>query len=71
MTMLPGGAHVCDRCGTDVGNGATDGCIVVSTIDRDTGTPKIFHFCDEPDNDECCAKYVLSESNLADYLERQ
>jgi hypothetical protein len=61
MTMLPSGKAVCDRDGTDVGNGGIDLCVIVSDVDPDNrGMVLNLHFCRE----NGCDKKVLSARNL-------
>lgn len=66
MTMLPSGQFVCDRDGTDVGNGGVDRCIIVSDLDPDPearGMVRNLHFCRE----NGCDQKVLSARNLEHY----
>lgn len=62
--MLPSGKTVCDRDGTDVGNGGVDLCVIVSDLDSDNrGMVHNYHFCRE----NGCDKKVLSARNLEHY----
>jgi hypothetical protein len=74
VSLRPDGAYRCDRCGTDVGNGAVTECAVVSDMEvaTDDGvalTPRVLHFCRVPNRGapEGCAAHVLGHRNLADY----
>ena len=45
---------VCDRCGTDVGGGGVDTCVIVSDLDPDPdrmGQVRNRHFCVERDDE--------------------
>jgi hypothetical protein len=50
----------CDRCGTDVGAGGLDTCIIVSDLSAETGVVVNMHFCRE----NRCATKVLSKDNV-------
>lgn len=73
--MLPNGAHVCDRCGVDVGNGGITECTIVSGLDDDGGV-RILHFClDRMEGDDArtvrgCSRKLLSPATIKNYTER-
>lgn len=58
---------VCDRCGTELGNGSVDKCIIVADLDpRQPGLVRNLHFC----RGEGCAEAVLSADNMRAYAAR-
>lgn len=47
--MNAGGKHICDGCGTDVGNGAVTVCATISTLNpRNPTEPVVLHLCRKP-----------------------
>lgn len=73
MTRLPDGSHVCDKCGSDCGNGGVLDCLVVSDLDEENNTVRNLHFCRDREGEgktiKGCAKKVLSPANLKHYEE--
>lgn len=75
------GRHVCDRCGTDVGNGGVAQAVVVSDLDPNRpGMIRNLHYCrdrveEAPDGARTsvqgCGRELLSPEMLAAYNARQ
>jgi hypothetical protein len=74
VSLRPDGAYRCDRCGTDVGNGAVTEAAVISDLqlveDLDVhARPRTLHLCRKPRRGapHGCAGYVLGPRVLAAY----
>lgn len=72
--MTPNGKHVCDRCGTDVGNGGVSEAVVVGDLDPDQrGHVCNLHFCRDRTVDgkavRGCEHKILSPANLKHYTD--
>lgn len=75
MSLRPDGSYRCDRCGSDVGNGAVTEAAVVADLelvdDEDVAArPRTLHFCRAPRKKapHGCAGHILGPRALADYL---
>lgn len=77
MTARSDGLHICDRCGSECGNGGVFDALVVADMKMDEGAQVVnLHFCRATWQEDGslragCDSSILTARNLENFLEEQ